>query len=214
MRYGETVKCVGKTFLLGKGQTLQDYISYMKEPGNKGDELSFHLCTCMCQKQVAVITKTNVYYTGKLNSCDDFIQISDCDMVLVYLGKGIFRGTKEKPFFHRPEPKEPAPRPETDDEYVPPELPVYDQETQPLKHFTWFMGSAPLAESPLHSMAKPSDTEGASDSSPAPPTKRQGCPRWPKKIIVKENIYKIRRGSWHCHKECSLCCKYFQSQKN
>ena len=85
----------------------------MKEPGNKGDELSLHLCTCMYQKQVAIITKTNIYYTGKLNnSCDDFIQISDCDMVLVYLGKGVFWGTKEKLFLHRPEPKEPVPRPE------------------------------------------------------------------------------------------------------
>ena len=62
MRYGEAVKYMGKTFLSGKGQTFQDYIAYMKEPENKGDELSLHLCTCMCQKQVAVVTKTNVYY--------------------------------------------------------------------------------------------------------------------------------------------------------
>ena len=130
-KYREAVKYVGKIFLLGKGQTLQDYIDYMKQPGNKGDELSLHLCACMCQKQVAVITKTNVYYTGKLNnSCDNFIQISDCDMVLVYLGKGVFCGTKKKPFLHRPIPDQTRPRPETDDEYEPPRLPVYDQETQ------------------------------------------------------------------------------------
>ena len=186
MRYGEAVKVVGKTFLLGEGQTLQDYILYMKEPGN---ELSLHLCTCMCQKQFAVITKTNVYYIGKLNnSCDDFIQISDCDMVPVYLGKDVFCGTKEKHFLHRPEPKKPAPRtrPEMDDEYEPPELPVYDQESQPSKHFTWSMGSAPLAESPPRFMPEPSDTEGASDLSPAPPTKRQGCPRWPKKLMSRK----------------------------
>ena len=153
----------------------------MKEPGNKGDELSLHLCTHMCQKQVAVVMKTNIYYTGKLNnSCNDFIQILDCDMVLVYLGKGVFRGTKEKPFLHRPELKRPVPRPrpEMDDEYKPP---VYDQETPPSKHFTWSMGSAPLAESPRHSTLEPSDTKGALESSPAPPTKRQGCPRWPQK---------------------------------
>ena len=35
-KYGEAVKYVGKTFLLGKGQTLEDYNAYMKEPGNKG----------------------------------------------------------------------------------------------------------------------------------------------------------------------------------
>ena len=65
----------------------------------------------------------------------------------------------------------------------------------PTKHFTRSMGSAPPAESPCHSMSEPSDTEGASDSSPAPPTKRQGSPRWPQKIVIKEKVYKIRRGS-------------------
>ena len=65
-KFGEAVKYVGKTFLSGKGQTLDDHIVYMKEPGNKGDELSLHLCAHMCQKQVAVVTKRNVYYTGKL----------------------------------------------------------------------------------------------------------------------------------------------------
>ena len=146
----------------------------MKKTGNKGDELSLHLCAHMCQKQVAVITKTNIYYTRKLNnSCDDFIQILHCDMVLVYLGKDVFHGTKEKPFLHRSIPDQTRPRPETDDEYKPPGLQVYDQETQPLRHFTWSIGSPPPAESPPHSMAEPSETEGASDSSPAPPPKRQ-----------------------------------------
>ena len=79
-----------------------------------------------------------------------------------------------------PEPKEPVPRPEMDDEYVLPELPVHDQETQPSKHFTWFIWSASLAESPLHSMAEPSDTEGALALSQVPPTIRQGHPGWPK----------------------------------
>ena len=132
VKYGEAVKYMG--------QTLEDYIAYMKEPGNKGDELSLHSCAHVCQKQVAVVTKTNVYYTEKLNSCDDFIQILDCDMVLVYLGKGVFHGTKEKPLLHRSEPKTPVPR------------------------------LAPLAESPPQTTPEPSDTEAALDSSPAPPT--------------------------------------------
>ena len=151
-----------------------------------------------------------MFTTQENYSCDDFIQISDCDMVLVYLGKGVFHGTKEKPFLHRPEPKGPVPRPEMDDEYV---LPVYKQESPPWKHFKGSMGSAPPAESPLHTMPEPSDTEAASDSSPALPTKKQECPRWPKKIVVKEKVYKIRRGSWHCCKQCTLCHKYFESQR-
>ena len=152
-------KYVGKIFLLGKGQTLEDYIAYMKEPGNKGVELSLHLCTHMCQKQIAVVTKTNVSYTGKLNnSCNDFIQILDCDMVLVHLGKGAFHGTNEKPFLHRPEPKKAVPRPETDNEYV---LPMYEQESPPSRHFTQSMGSVPPAESPSNTMPEPSHTEAA-----------------------------------------------------
>ena len=94
-------------------------------------------------------------------------------MVLVYMGKDVFRGTKEKPFLHRPIPDQTRPRPETDDEHEPPGLPVHDQETQPSKCFIGSMGSPPLAESPPHSMAEPSETEGASDSSPAPLPKRQ-----------------------------------------
>ena len=92
-------------------------------------------------------------------------------MVLVYSGKGVFHGTKEKPFLHRPEPKRAVPTPDMDNEYVPP---VYEQESPPLKHFTWSMGSATLAESPPHATPEPSHTEAALDSSPAPPTKRQG----------------------------------------
>ena len=133
-------------------------------------------------------------------------------MVLVYLGKDVFRGTKEKPFLDRPIPDQTRPRPETNDEYELPGLPVYDQETQPSRCFTWSMGLPPPAESPPHSMAEPSETEGALDSSPAPPSKRQQCPRWTKKI-VKEKVYKIRRGSKHCCKQCTLCHKYFDSQK-
>ena len=97
-KYGEAVKMVGKTFLSGKGQTLDDYISYIQQPGHHGDELSLHLCAQMCQKQIAVIMKTGLVI-GKLNNdCEDFIRISDCNMVLVYLGRGVFRGTKESSF--------------------------------------------------------------------------------------------------------------------
>ena len=49
------------------------------------------------------------------------------------------------------------------------------------------MGSPPTTElSPPHNMAEPLDTDTASESSqlsqslPIPPTKGQGCPRWPK----------------------------------
>ena len=47
---GEVVKYVGKTFLNGKDQTLQDYTACMQQPGNHGEELSFYLYARMLHK--------------------------------------------------------------------------------------------------------------------------------------------------------------------
>ena len=58
-KYPEAVQYVGKTFLNGKGQKLQDYTAYMQQPGNRGDELSLYICARMCTKHIAVITKTS-----------------------------------------------------------------------------------------------------------------------------------------------------------
>ena len=66
------------------------------------------LCTRMCTKQIAVITKTSIWYTGKLDDRVNFISLSDVDLILVYLGKNVFRGTKPKPPHHIP------PQPELD----------------------------------------------------------------------------------------------------
>ena len=71
-------------------ETLQDYTAHMQQPGNHGDELSLHLCARMCTKHITVITKTSVWYTGKFNDGKDFIGLNDVDLVLVYLGKGVF----------------------------------------------------------------------------------------------------------------------------
>ena len=62
----------------------------------------------MCTKQIAVITKTSIWYTGKLDDRVNFISLSDVDLILVYLGKNVFRGTKPKPPHHIP------PQPELD----------------------------------------------------------------------------------------------------
>ena len=161
-KYGKAVKVISKTFLSGKDQTLDDYISCIQQPRNCADELSLYLCTFMCQKQVAVITKTGVWYTGKLNNnCDDFIQISDCDMVLVYLRSGVFRGTKEKPFLYKPTgPAVPKTKLVKDD-YIPQGL--YEQESARRPH-TRSMGSP----QPLASGALGSSTEPASESSESP----------------------------------------------
>ena len=89
---------MGKDFLTRKGLTLEDYLDFMSVPGNHGDELSLYLAARMCSKQVAVITKNDIWYTGKLDNDEEaFISLDDIDLILVYLGKNVFRATKPKP---------------------------------------------------------------------------------------------------------------------
>ena len=56
-KYSEAVKVVGKTFLSGKGQTLDNYISYIQQPGNHGDELSLHLCAHCAKSKLLLLPK-------------------------------------------------------------------------------------------------------------------------------------------------------------
>ena len=44
---------------------------------------------------------------GEIDDGEDFISLSDIDLILVYLGKNVFRGTKPKPvlFHHTPQPE-------------------------------------------------------------------------------------------------------------
>ena len=104
---------MGKDFLTRKGLTLEDYLDFMSVPGNHGDEMSLYLAARMCSKQVVVITKNDISYTGKLDNDEEaFISLDDFDLVLVYLGKNVFRATKPKPvLIHRtlePEVKSPS----------------------------------------------------------------------------------------------------------
>ena len=89
--------------------------------GNCGDELSLYLAARMCCKHIAVITKSSIWCTGKLDNREDFISLSDVDLILIYLGKGVFRGTKPKPvlFHHTPQPELDSPS-RKDEDYIPP----------------------------------------------------------------------------------------------
>ena len=137
-RYASAVKYVGKDFLSRKGQMLDDYVNLMAIEGNCVDELSLYLVARMCCKHVAVITKSSIWYMGKLDDRDDFICLSDIDLILVYLGKGVFRGTKPKQvlFHHTLQPELDSPS-RKDEDYVPPttskvyELEIY---TAPAAH--------------------------------------------------------------------------------
>ena len=192
---------MGKDFLTRKGLTLEGYLDFMSVPGNRGDELSLYLAARMCSKQVVDITKNDIWYTGKLDNNEEaFISLDDVDLVLVYLGKNVFRAAKPKPvLIHRtPEPEVKSPSTK-DTDYVPSK--VYKPESALPRRHTRSMGS-PTIES---------DTEPASEvhSSPqATPEKskarRHRC-RKPTQIVIKQKEFKICRGARCTKKSCTLC---------
>ena len=115
---------MGKDFL-----TRKDYLDFMSVPGNCGDELSLYLAARMCSKQVVVITKNDIWYTGKLDNNEEaFTSLDDIDLILIYLGKNVFRTTKPKPVLIHctPEPEVKS-RSTKDTDYVPSK--VYEPES-------------------------------------------------------------------------------------
>ena len=83
----EVVTSVAGDFLKHKGQTLTDYLHFIRVPGNKGDELAIHILACMTNLKIVVVTKTRFWST--VMDCDPL----SADVILVYLGKSTFRDT-------------------------------------------------------------------------------------------------------------------------
>ena len=81
------INVVAGEYLKQKGQTLDDYVEFIKVPGHKGDELSVYLLACMTNFKVIVVMKTG--YWSTVDDCD----ILSADIVLVYLRKSMFRDT-------------------------------------------------------------------------------------------------------------------------
>ena len=137
----------------------------------------------MCSKQIAVITKTSIWYTRKLDDGVDFISLSDIDVILIYLGKNVFRGTKPKPPHHVPPQRELYSPSRKDEDYIPPTTSnVYEQKSKLPQWHTRSMGLPTIS----------SDTDVDSPPQPQPtPEKSKHCHRKPKHIVVKEKVYKI-----------------------
>ena len=55
--HSDGIKIIAGDFLKHKGQTLDDYLEFIRVPGNKGNELSVHLLVCMTNLKVVVMTK-------------------------------------------------------------------------------------------------------------------------------------------------------------
>ena len=81
------INIVAGEYLQQKGQTLDDYVEFIKVQGHKSNKLSVHLLACMTNFKVVIMMKTG--YWSTVDDCD----VLSADIVLVYLGKSTFRDT-------------------------------------------------------------------------------------------------------------------------
>ena len=91
----QLVDIISREFLGNKGLSIDDYIGYISKPFNHGDVLALHLLTRMGNIQIAVIGHASIWYTHT-SKLEDTSPIAT-DLILVYLGKNIFRCTKRRP---------------------------------------------------------------------------------------------------------------------
>ena len=153
-KYMEAVHAVGEEFLWGKGLTIEDYLLYISQPGNRSNELSIYLVSRFCQKYVTVITKDSVWFTRKNAS------LEDCHIVLVYWGggEGTYCDTKlksAKPCRLVGTPRPPTSRQEPDSDFVyEPELPWGSP--VPCRH-TRSIGTPPLPDDSDEPVDEPVD---------------------------------------------------------
>ena len=92
------IKIVSAEYLRHKGQNLNDYLEFIKVPGNKGNVLAVHLLAYMTNFKVIIITKTG-YWSTVVDS-----DVSSADIVLVYLRKPMFRDAVSIPTKTPPSP--------------------------------------------------------------------------------------------------------------
>ena len=195
------VKLVGKKLLASKGLAVEDYISYISQEHNRGDELSLYLLSRMTQKHACVIRKNSVWYTRCCKDKDQEITVADCQIILVYLGAGTVWDTKliaaaAKNSLPKSNPKLPL---SSGEEFSTLSTPVYDPATKRCHMRSMGLVGTELSKSSssgLEPDCEPSspdvlDTEPASEpevSKPKPKCCRD-CPRKP--CIIKEKVYKI-----------------------
>ena len=58
------VRIIAEKLLASKGLAVEDFITYISEQNNRGDELSLYLLARMIQKHLCVIGKNLVWYTS------------------------------------------------------------------------------------------------------------------------------------------------------
>ena len=188
----EVVTSVAGDFWKHKGQTLADYLHFIRAPGNKGDELVIHILACMTNLRVVVVTKTRFWST--VMDCDPL----SADVILVYLGKSTFRDTVPIPI-----PPKKIPIPIDDDTDT--ELNEHEETKfcDPNRRITRSMGHVPHVNTPSPSHPSPPSTEM---KKPKPKHRKKRKTR-----VVKEKKYILCRCCRCMTRKCSLCGKKFAS---
>ena len=176
---------VAEEYLSRKGETLNDYHEYIKQPGNKGDELALHIMACMANISTIVVTKTSVWSTFDSD-------VSNAALVLVYLGKLVFQDMV-------PIPLKPKPEPPHKDVYKHEEAKTLD----PNRHVTRSMGEVPL----------PPPLSPPPEHEPKPKCKRKKCKHKPRVKIVKEKEITMHRHCRCMTRKCPLCSKKVDTTK-
>ena len=90
--YLKGVSIIGKKLLAAKGLAVEDFIAYILQLSNRGDELLLYLLARMIKKHLCVIRKNSVWYTSYCE--DQQITVANFHIVLVYLGSWTVKDTK------------------------------------------------------------------------------------------------------------------------
>ena len=62
--YIKSTEIIGERLLAAKSLADEDFIAYISQQNNRGDELSLYLLSRMVQKHLCVIGHDNIWYTS------------------------------------------------------------------------------------------------------------------------------------------------------
>ena len=79
-------------YLHSKKTQLVAWCDFIKQTGNRADELTFYLLSRICNVQMAVIGKDTIYYSHTL--VPELSHPMDCDIIFTYLGNNNFHEVK------------------------------------------------------------------------------------------------------------------------
>ena len=155
--YIKGVKILGERLL-----AAEDFIAYISQQNNHGDELSLYLLSRMVQKHLGVIGHDNIWYTSHCKTGQ--INVEDCHIVLVYLGGGgRLLDTKWISVLSHTPPTLKHKNLSSGEEYEPEVKVVYDLEVK--KRHTQSMGIISTESSESSSGSKSKSSEGESSLS-------------------------------------------------